>query len=463
VRLIAAAVTAVLASAVLTAVDGVTYTTYADARPALEALHDVVPSDIAGSGAGNAEVRWSAWAARHDRAVRARLVAGDEDTIVNWLLFGTSFTRRPRAFLDVSSDHAQELSQLIAARGHELVAALVTASTDERRLFARAFFERKGFGLQNAAEQLRLEQYLLAAVVRVNSEQARFVDELQAIRRLGDQSEAFAARSTLFRERGLSADTSIQPSFALDQSLSELRKRGMLSAGAVRDVAVIGPGLDFSDKNSGYDFYPQQTLQPFALVDSLVRLGLADRPASVHLTTLDLSPRVNDHLTRARQRASAGSPYMLRVPIDTKVSWTPQFLSYWNGLGSRIGTIGEAPNPGAANVRVRTISVRPDVVSRLDVEDLNVVVQKFAERRFDLVVATNVFVYYDVFDQALALSNVAAILRPGGMLLSNNALIELPASRLRSVGYLTTQYSDRADDGDHVVWYRRSAEQQPGR
>jgi len=46
-------------------------------------------------------------------------------------------------------------------------------------------------------------------------------------------------------------------------------------------------------------------------------------------------------------------------------------------------------------------------------------------------------------------------LRPGGFLLSNNALLELPASRLRSVGYLTVPYSDRPDDGDHIVWYRR--------
>jgi hypothetical protein len=36
---------------------------------------------------------------------------------------------------------------------------------------------------------------------------------------------------------------------------------------------VIGPGLDVADKQDGFDFYPQQTLQPFALVDSLRRLG----------------------------------------------------------------------------------------------------------------------------------------------------------------------------------------------
>jgi hypothetical protein len=65
-----------------------------------------------------------------------------------------------------------------------------------------------------------------------------------------------------------------------------------------------------------------------------------------------------------------------------------------------------------------------------------------------------VFVYYDVLEQVLALSNVRAMLKPGGFLLSNNALLELPASRMRSVGYVTTEYSDTRDDGDHLVWYR---------
>ena len=340
VRLIAVAATALTAFTVLAAADRITYTSYDDARLTLDALHDVLPAGLAGDDAG-AEGRWTSWAQSRDRDIRARLVAGDEDTIVNWLLLGTSFTRQPRAFLDVAAGNPQELATLIAARTHELVAALAAAGNDERRQFARAFFERKGFGLQTDAEQARLEQYLLTAVVRVNSERARFQDELQAIRRLGDQSEAFAARSKLFRDRGLSLDTSIQPSFAIEQSLRELQKRGMLQAGGVHDVAVIGPGLDFSDKNSGYDFYPQQTLQPFALVDSLVRLGLAERPASVHLTTLDLSPRVNFHLQRARQRALNRSAYPVRVPIDKSIAWTPQFLAYWNEVGTRIGTAGD--------------------------------------------------------------------------------------------------------------------------
>jgi hypothetical protein len=47
------------------------------------------------------------------------------------------------------------------------------------------------------------------------------------------------------------------------------------------------------------------------------------------------------------------------------------------------------------------------------------------------------------------------MLRPGGFLLSNNALLELPGSPMKSVDYLSVAYSDRATDGDHIVWYQR--------
>src|SRR5512138_605829 len=224
---------------VLRTADRVAYTPYADARDTLEALRDALPAGLRDKQGGELEAQWAAWAESHDRDVRARLTAGDEDTIVNWLLLGKSFTALPRAFVDVPATKTQELSELIAARTRALVTAISAESRDERRAFARSFFERKGFRLQNPIDRTRLEQYLLTAVVRVTAEQAKFADALQTMRRLGDQTEAFAERSRLFRDRGLSLDTSIAPSFALEQSLRELQQRGMLKPG-VRDVVVIG-------------------------------------------------------------------------------------------------------------------------------------------------------------------------------------------------------------------------------
>ena len=52
--------------------------------------------------------------------------------------------------------------------------------------------------------------------------------------------------------------------------------------------------------------------------------------------------------------------------------------------------------------------------------------------------------------------SVANMLRPGGFLLSNNALVEVPSTGLSSVGYTKTLYSDRDEDGDLIIWYQKA-------
>lgn len=434
-----------------TAIGATTYTPYADVRPILASLADVLPSDL--ESAASPDRAWDAWAARHDREIRTRLRRGDLDTIVNWLLLGTTFTSQPPA---VFRDTVAEVRDIVVARAQDLVTALQSPGADERRLFARALLEDEGYGFGTSADRDRVAQYLLLEVARVAGEQAGFAREIASARRLGDTTAEFAMRSRVYRERGVSLDTSLMPGVAIERSLAELRRRGLVKPGQVRDVAVIGPGLDFSDKSSGYDFYPPQTLQPFMLLDSLVRVGLADAADAVRVTTLDLSERVNDHLETIRRRAARGTPYRVQLPLDGSVAWNAAVLTYWTSAGDRIGTAVPVAARGAGNdrLRVREITIRPSAVLQVHPEDVNIVVQRLTDRQFDLIVATNVFVYYDVLDQALALANVAAMLRPGGFLLSNNALLELPSSRLRSVDYLTVEYSSRPDDGDHVVWYQ---------
>jgi hypothetical protein len=107
---------------------------------------------------------------------------------------------------------------------------------------------------------------------------------------------------------------------------------------------------------------------------------------------------------------------------------------------------------------VRAVRVRPAVVAAVAPVDLNVVYQRLElpeAERFDLVVATNILVYYDTFEQCLAMANVAAMTAAGGLFLTNNVLLELPGSELRSAGYKTVVFSDAPGDGEHVFFYRR--------
>jgi len=90
--------------------------------------------------------------------------------------------------------------------------------------------------------------------------------------------------------------------------------------------------------------------------------------------------------------------------------------------------------------------------------DVNIVLQREEapeDEKFDMLIATNIFVYYDTFEQSLALANVQSMLRPGGFLLTNNLLLELPASKMKSVDYVSVEYSSREADGDQIMWYGR--------
>jgi SAM-dependent methyltransferase len=197
-----------------------------------------------------------------------------------------------------------------------------------------------------------------------------------------------------------------------------------------------------------------------------MRLGLA-KPGDLRLTTFDLRPRINEHLAAARARAARRETYTVQLVRDPEAGWAPELVAYFQRFGDRVGAAAKPTPPpgGAGTLEMRAVGIRPDVVSLVTPRDLNVVLQRPdglpASERFDLIVATNILVYYDVFEQSLALANVSRMLRPGGFLLSNNALLELDATPMRSVGYRTSVYSDRPNDGDHIVWYRRLEEPAP--
>src|SRR3989442_10077190 len=102
------------------------------------------------------------------------------------MLSGTSFTSRPRAVLGaVESGTAGDRElvlrrtiELISARLDDLLTALATPDNDERRLFARALLQRKGLRFATVVEREAARNYLLAAVIRVASEQDRVDQEL---------------------------------------------------------------------------------------------------------------------------------------------------------------------------------------------------------------------------------------------------------------------------------------------
>ena len=416
------------------------------------------------------ETAWPGWIERKDREVRARLDQGDEDTIINWMLFGTSFTSRPRAVLGaVESGTAGDRElvlrrtiELISARLDDLLTALAAPDNDERRLFARALLQRKGLRFATAVEREAARNYLLAAVIRVATEQDQIDQELGATSS-GDPLTEFVERSRLFRTRGLSLDASLVPNYSVEQALTAMKARGLLKPGSVRRVAIVGPGLDFADKDVGFDAYPQQTVQPFAVLDSLKRLGLAPSPGDPEIVLLDISPRIIDHVTRARARAARNIGYTLNLLLPRSTPWLPEVRAYWQAFGDRIGAPAQAPASKAiAEVaQLRAVRARPSAVQRMSVLNVNIVTERLDGEAFDLVIATNVFIYYDVFEQALAMSNVEAMLKPGAFLLANFSAPDLRSVTIRPMETTTTLYARglavNENVLDFIVWYKAHA------
>jgi hypothetical protein len=229
-------------------------------------------------------------------------------------------------------------------------------------------------------------------------------------------------------------------------------------------VAVVGPGLDFANKEMGNDFYPRQTIQPFAVLDSLVRLGLSN-PASVELYTLDISSEVNFHMARARKNAAAGRAYVVQLPWNTAARMTDEyrqaFTEYWEKLGSSIGEPVPpiaVPAAAAAATETRAVKIRPAVVLRITPLDTNIVIERPAlasQRGFDLIIGTNVFVYFAEFEQALARLNMALMLNPGGFALSNDRLPGSAADGLADSLETTQIFARNPDRTEYMFTYQR--------
>jgi SAM-dependent methyltransferase len=409
------------------------YLSHEDALPVFAALGEPAP----------AKSEWSRWIAAADEATRARVAQGDETSVVNLLLFGTSFTRQPR--ITARQITQDRIRNAVSARLDDFERALAQPGSNERLQYARR--------LLPGGEGLRAR--LLSMIDRTMKEGEALARLTVEAERLGDPSLQFAERSRLYRDRGLASDTSIRVNFAIEEAL-----RGAYPKGAPRleRVGIVGPGLDVVDKEEGYDFYPPQTLQPFSIIDSLVRLGLADANA-VRVTTFDVSARVNDHIAGMVRPARTGAPYLLHLSLDGEIAWTPALLSYFAGFGGSIGSPVPVTVPtGVGRLRLRALAVRPSIVGRIAARDLNVTAQVLPLEnadRFDLIVGTNIFVYYDRVQQGLAMAGIARMLRPGGLLLSNNALVEVPSVGMQSIGYSKTLYSNRPEDGDLIIRYQK--------
>lgn len=397
---------------------------------------------------------WDAWIRARDAEVRGRIDRGIEDSISNLILYGTSFTSLPRVeSVERAASEVGGLTPAAIGRTHALVAALHSAIRNERVRFAGDFLARQKIAKNSE------EQYFTENLRRFIAEQAAYQKKLQDAVTDADPSAVYNARGTLFEARGLSVDTSLLPNFALEETLRAMVRKGVLAPGSMRRIAVIGPGLDFTDKRDGFDFYPLQTLQPFAVLEAVARLGLG-KVEDLQVVCLDLNSAVIEHVQKLAERGVAGQNYILQLPRDPKAEWSSEAVAYWKHFGEILGSPTKAlPVPARlGGVMARAVAIRPQYIVQMKGYDLNIVAQTLdlpPGQGFDLVIATNVLVYYDHFQQALAMASIGRILNRGGIFLANSVLPARHTGELEYLGRRTTQFTPSGAYGDDVVVYRR--------
>ncbi len=391
-----------------------------------------------------------------------RVREGDLDHLVFYALQSTRFTSRPpiepalaaktlveglrpearAAFLTGASMPDIPVSAAVRTRIDDLLAYLGPRSGDERAAFFRqlvhtAFPDARGREAALVREYVRVMRFLY---------RKEFLAPVTA--------RGTSAVHDLYRERGLSTDTAVEAGFVVHTGLAVLQ--ALEPTRRVRRVLIVGPGLDLAPRTGLLDDAPPQSYQPWAVMDALVTLGLSQL-GDLSIVAADINPRVVEHLRRAR-----ANPPALRLAIalgggDTVVM-SPDLLDYFTRLGRSLGA--ETPRAGLRKV----VRVSVDAARALgSAEILDIVTERLGGPGFDLVIATNLFPYFDDLELALATSNIAAMLAPGGVLLHNEGrpilgdittAVGLPFEQSRHVTIATVRGAT-APLADSVFLHRR--------
>jgi hypothetical protein len=298
----------------------------------------------------------------------------------------------------------------VAARIRDFTIALHNPVGDERITWYRDLV-----GASNVESTL-VSQYF-------RSMRFLYEKEFLSKRLEGDRRRSQVAE--LYQSRGLSTDTRADSGFAVWQALASLKRQA--PAAQLDRVLIVGPGLDSAPRTDLTDL-PPQSPQPFAVADAILRLGLSSAGA-VSIHCVDVDPGVIRFLQEFPNRPRGSVAFISR-------RGTKEYQTYFQSIGNGIGR--EVPANPLWNlpsaVQARTIEIRPGVARRVTASRMNIIAET-ASPSFDLVIATNVFLYFGRTELLLAMASIHSLLREGGYLIHNEIRDEID-SFSRGLGLL---------------------------
>ena len=112
------------------------------------------------------------------------------------------------------------------------------------------------------------------------------------------------------------------------------------------------------------------------------------------------------------------------------MTFSEEYRDYFTRLGRSIGEVETGKGPStelragpstelrAGHLR-KTVRVGQAAARALGADTLDIVTERLDGPAFDLIIATNILPYFDDVELMLAMSNIAGMLAPGGVLLHN--------------------------------------------
>lgn len=333
-----------------------------------------------------------------DRRTEERLREGANDHLVAYLLQSSQFTSEPKIEPAVSAMEflgvtPHQVPGNVSRRMDAFLRARQRPDGDERIPYFQHLVAGRG------------KTYLIAEYART----MRFLYEMERGRQLNHPS------ADLYQERGYAVDTEVEANFAVWTALSVLQS---LEPGFAADrILVVGPGLDLAPRIDMLDRFPPQSYQPFAVADAVLSLGMTVGEG-VRVHSVDINPlvvRFFEGFPGSRKRILNMVSGLGRDQLSA------DFHDYFRNLGRKIGEESalSAPAPLTSHL-TKAISVRSDLVRNVTAAEMNILTERYdPSPAYDLVVATNILVYFNQQELRLALANICSMLRPGGYLVHN--------------------------------------------
>jgi Nodulation protein S (NodS) len=367
---------------------------WADIAPAIQQL-------LAARGIDGATLPTRISEIRRRNEVRVR--EGDLDHLVHYALQSSSFTDllpiEPALSAQEFTRHGT-IPPDARARLDRFLAAVDGSARDARLAYFRDLLVKDTGGISK--RDFLDTQYTRAM---------RFLYEKEFV--AAKQPNKTEAVAVLYQTRGLSTDTSVEAGYVVYLGLATLRQ--LDPQRVIRSVLVVGPGIDLAPRTGFVGGPEPQSVQPFAVLDALLTTGLARR-GEIRVTSVDINPRVVEWIDHAR---GARTHLSLTTSIAETggVRFTSDFREYFEQVGGGISNPSDFAG-GVGGRQLKSMEVEPGVAAALEAARLDVVVDRL-DRRFDLIVVTNVLPYLPDIDLLLALTNLTAMLAPGGVLLHN--------------------------------------------